>query len=88
MPLNSIPPTTTVENLHVKRQAAEGSCHTDVGFYGGIIPGNQSELANLMQNGVMGFKGFLINSGVEEFPCVDKEEVRKAFQALEVNWLL
>ena len=41
MPLNSIPPTTTVPNLQVKRQAAQGQCWTDVGFWGGVIPGNQ-----------------------------------------------
>lgn len=40
MPLNSIPPTTTVDNLEAKRNAARGQCWTDVGFWGGIIPGN------------------------------------------------
>jgi allantoinase len=41
MPLNSIPPTTTVENFEIKRQAAKGQCWTDVAFWGGVIPGNQ-----------------------------------------------
>jgi len=41
MPLNSIPPTTTVGNLAIKREAAHGRCHVDVGFWGGVIPGNQ-----------------------------------------------
>jgi allantoinase len=41
MPLNSLPPTTTVSNLETKRQAAQGQCHTDVAFWGGVIPGNQ-----------------------------------------------
>ena len=41
MPLNSLPPTTTVHNLNLKRQAAEGQCHTDIAFWGGVIPGNQ-----------------------------------------------
>jgi allantoinase len=41
MPLNSIPPTTTVENLEIKRRSAKGQCYTDVGFWGGIIPGNE-----------------------------------------------
>ena len=41
MPLNSIPPTTTRENLEIKRRAASGQCWTDVGFWGGVIPGNQ-----------------------------------------------
>jgi hypothetical protein len=41
MPLNSIPPTTTVENLAAKRDAAREQCWTDVAFWGGVIPGNQ-----------------------------------------------
>ena len=41
MPLNSIPPTTTVENLEIKRATAVGHCYTDVGFWGGVIPGNE-----------------------------------------------
>ena len=44
MPLNSIPPTTTVDNLAIKREAAHGQCHVDVGFWGGVIPGNQVTL--------------------------------------------
>lgn len=64
MPLNAIPPTTTVENLELKKQAAEGQCWVDVGFYGGVIPGNQDHLIPLVEAGVRGFKCFLIDSGV------------------------
>ena len=64
MPLNAIPPTTTVAGLHEKIGAARGKCWVDVGFYGGIIPGNQGELRGLVREGVRGFKGFLIDSGV------------------------
>jgi allantoinase len=41
MPLNSLPPTTTVPNLDLKRQAAKGQCLTDVAFWGGVIPSNK-----------------------------------------------
>ena len=41
MPLNSIPPTTTVPHLDAKRAAARGQCWVDVAFWGGVIPGNQ-----------------------------------------------
>lgn len=41
MPLNAIPPTTTVSNLHEKLEASKGQCKVDVGFYGGVIPGNE-----------------------------------------------
>jgi hypothetical protein len=64
MPLNAIPPTTTVNGLKEKIKAAQGKCWVDVGFYGGIIPGNANELKALVQEGVRGFKGFLIDSGV------------------------
>ncbi|KAL4942452.1 hypothetical protein BDV06DRAFT_162707 [Aspergillus oleicola] len=82
MPLNAIPPTTSVENLKIKLQAAEGKCWVDVGFYGGIIPGNAGELKALVREGVCGFKGFLIDSGVDEFPAVSSEDVRKAMVEL------
>lgn len=64
MPLNAIPPTTTVENLKIKCDAAHGKCWVDVGFYGGIIPGNSGDLKALVKEGVRGFKGFLCDSGV------------------------
>lgn len=64
MPLNAIPPTTTVAGFREKIRAAHGKCWVDVGFYGGVIPGNAHELKPLVEMGVRGFKGFLIDSGV------------------------
>lgn len=64
MPLNSIPPTTTVKGLDEKIAAAKPQCWVDVGFYGGMVPGNDKELKPLVRRGVRGFKGFLIDSGV------------------------
>lgn len=64
MPLNAIPPTTTVAGLKEKVKAAQKQCWVDVGFYGGIVPGNADELKALVKEGVRGFKGFLIDSGV------------------------
>lgn len=64
MPLNAIPPTTTVAGFKEKLAASEGQCWVDVGFYGGVIPGNADELKPLVEMGVRGFKGFLIESGV------------------------
>lgn len=85
MPLNAIPPTTTMKHLEVKKKAAQGQCHVDVGLWGGMVPGNASEMRGMMQEGVMGFKGFLIDSGVEEFPAVSKEDIRLAFEAVRVR---
>jgi allantoinase len=49
MPLNSIPPTTTLANLETKRMAAQGQCWTDVAFWGGIIPDNQVSSLNILE---------------------------------------
>ncbi|MGB8508605.1 MAG: allantoinase AllB [Pyrinomonadaceae bacterium] len=82
MPLNSIPPTTTPENFKEKLLAAEGNCWTDVGFWGGLVPGNMDALAPLAEAGVVGFKCFLIHSGVEEFPNVTEDDLRPAMREL------
>ncbi|CAL1708368.1 unnamed protein product [Somion occarium] len=83
MPLNSIPPTTTVNHLEQKRNAAQGQCWSDVAFWGGVIPGNQSHLKPLVGAGVKGFKCFLIESGVEEFPCVTEKDLHLAMQEIQ-----
>ncbi len=73
MPLNSVPPTTTVAALDVKRQVARDQVWVDVGFWGGAVPGNVDDLAGLHEAGVFGFKCFLLDSGVEEFPHLPPE---------------
>ncbi|KAG2233302.1 allantoinase [Thamnidium elegans] len=82
MPLNAIPPTTTVSNFKTKLDAAKGQCHVDVGFWGGVVPDNADQLPALIEMGVRGFKCFLIESGVDEFPCVNESEVRLAMDKL------
>lgn len=68
MPLNSVPATVTPGALEVKRRIAAPQAYIDVGFWGGAIPGNLSELKGLHEAGVFGFKCFLLPSGVPEFP--------------------
>jgi allantoinase len=82
MPLNSIPPTCTVEALEIKRDAASGECHIDVGFWGGAIPGNLKDLRGLHDAGVFGFKCFLLHSGVEEFPYLNEDELEEYLAVL------
>ena len=82
MPLNSIPATTTVDGLREKLEAARGKLYVDVGFWGGVVPGNTSELAKLWDAGVVGFKCFLIHSGVDEFPNVTETDLREAMPEL------
>ena len=71
MPLNSVPPTTTVAALAEKRRAATGRVGVDVGFWGGAVPGNLHDLAPLHHEGVFGFKCFLVDPGVAEFGHLD-----------------
>ncbi len=82
MPLNSIPATTSAEALVDKRRAAEGKCHIDVGFWGGVVPGNTPELGPMKGAGALGFKCFLVESGVEEFGWVGERQLRPAMAEL------
>jgi len=78
MPLNSIPPTVSVDALRAKQAAARGQCHVDVGFWGGAVPRNVDDLRPLHDAGVFGFKAFLIDSGVDEFPPLSPDGLRAA----------
>ena len=82
MPLNSIPATTSVEALRVKSRALEGKCAVDVELWGGVIPGNTRELRAMLDAGVRGFKCFLVPSGVDEFPHVDRKGLIEAAREL------
>lgn len=78
MPLDSVPTTVNAEALQVKRKAADGQCHVDVGFWGGVIPGNGPELAPLADAGVAGFKCFVADSGSPDFPPVSPRQMTEA----------
>ncbi|HZI96199.1 MAG TPA: allantoinase AllB [Actinomycetales bacterium] len=78
MPLNCLPPTVDVDALEAKRGVAQGQCHVDVGFWGGAVPGNVGQLRGLHEAGVLGFKCFLVDSGVPEFPPLDDEALAAA----------
>jgi allantoinase len=82
MPLNSIPPTTSVEALHAKVAAMEGKCSVDVGLWGGAVPGNAEELRAMLAAGALGFKCFLVDSGVPEFGHLAEEGLASALAAL------
>ena len=78
MPLNSIPPTVSVDALETKRAVARDQAYVDVGFWGGAVPGNVPDLRPLHDAGVFGFKCFLLHSGVDEFPHLTTPQVREA----------
>lgn len=78
MPLNSSPVTTTAKAFDEKIKATNGQLHTDCGFWGGIIPGNAGQIEPLIDKGVLGFKAFLTHSGIDEFPNITEQDLRKA----------
>ncbi|WP_330347914.1 allantoinase AllB [Streptomyces sp. NBC_00582] len=78
MPLNSLPPTTTVDHLRVKREVAADKAHIDVGFWGGALPDNVKDLRPLHDAGVFGFKAFLSPSGVDEFPHLAQDALTRS----------
>jgi len=78
MPLNSSPVTTSVSALHDKIKASNGLLSVNVGFYGGIVPGNKDQIIPLAEAGVIGFKCFLVHSGIDEFPNVSEKDLEQA----------
>jgi allantoinase len=82
MPLNSIPATTTTAAFSEKVAATPGKLWVDVGLWGGVVPGNVSDLRPLWDAGVFGFKCFLVPSGVDEFAYVTESDLRAALSEL------
>lgn len=82
MPLNSSPVTTTVDALRKKQAAAEGKLWVDVGFHGGVVPGNAEHIEPLIVAGVCAFKAFLCPSGIDEFPASTEADLRAVMPIL------
>ncbi|MCB2375983.1 allantoinase AllB [Hymenobacter sp. BT635] len=82
MPLNSAPVTTSVANFELKLAATQGQLHTNVGFWGGIVPGNAAEVEGLIARGVLGFKAFLTHSGIDDFPNATEADLRQVMPVL------
>ena len=82
MPLNSLPSTVSVAALDTKQDAARDQIVCDVGFWGGALPDNDADLKPLWDRGVFGFKCFLADSGVEEFPHLDAEQLGRAMTTI------
>jgi allantoinase len=88
MPLNNLPPTVSPDALAAKQRVAAGQCHVDVGFWGGAVPGNLDCLADMRDAGVFGFKCFLVDSGVPEFPPVSVDQLCAALSAVDALFLV
>lgn len=82
MPLDSIPTTVNVPAFEAKLEAASGECHVNVGFWGGVVPGNSGQLKPLHDAGVLGFKCFMVDSGTPDFAPVSPAQVETALGIL------
>ena len=82
MPLNSTPVTTTVEAFNQKIAANKNQLHTNVGFWGGVVPGNENEIEGLIKCGVLGFKAFLTHSGINDFANVTEADLVKVMPVI------
>jgi len=67
MPLNAHPPTTTPAAFDEKLAIASQKALVDFGLWGGLVPNNLDNLQTLHQRGVIGFKAFMSDSGIEDF---------------------
>jgi len=82
MPLNCIPVTTSMQAVKEKQACLKNQIWVDIGFHGGVIPGNDNELASMIDAGITTFKAFMIDSGVDEFPASDTATLDKAMPIL------
>ena len=73
MPLNSTPCTVTAGEVERKRAALEAASIADFGIWGGLVPGSVPEMAEMAARGVVGFKAFMCDSGLPEFPRADEK---------------
>jgi allantoinase len=80
MPLNSSPPTLDGESFDLKRKAAEASSRTDFAIWGGLTPNNLDKLEELAERGVVGFKAFMCDSGIDEFQRADDWTLLRGMQ--------
>ena len=77
MPLNSTPCCVTAADVDRKREALERASITDFALWGGLVPGAVGEMADMAGRGVVGFKAFMCDSGLPEFPRADEETLRE-----------
>src|ERR1051326_3023960 len=80
MPLNAHPPTLDAESFDQKLACAQRASLVDFAFWGGIVPGNLDHLEELSERGVIGFKAFMSNSGIDDFPRADDRTLREGMK--------
>jgi len=80
MPLNAHPPTCDTSSFDAKLIAAEEQSFTDFALWGGLVPGNLNKLERLAERGVVGFKAFMSDSGIDDFECVDNATLKEGMK--------
>jgi len=83
MPLNSSPVTIDATSFDQKIKASHNQRHVHCGFWGGLVPSNADDISPLIQKGVLGLKAFLTPSGIDEFPHLNKEELKHGLAQLK-----
>lgn len=76
MPLNSTPCVLTARDCDLKRDALEAASVADFGLWGGLVPGHVDDMPAMVDRGVVGFKAFMCDSGLPEFPRADDQTLR------------
>ena len=76
MPLNAHPPTLDAASFELKRAAAAQSSRVDFALWGGLTPANLDRMEELADSGVIGFKAFMCNSGIDDFLFADEATLR------------
>lgn len=82
MPLNCTPAATNAATLMGEVEAARGKCRVDFGLWGGIVPGNPDDIEPMWNAGALGFKAFMVDSGVDDFPGSSIDDLAKAVPIL------
>ncbi|WGL15173.1 allantoinase AllB [Microbulbifer bruguierae] len=82
MPLNCSPVTCTADALRQKLAILDRKLWVDTGFWGGVVPEHLDDLPALLEAGVLGVKSFTIHSGIDEFPRVEAQHMRRALPVL------
>ncbi|MER3490807.1 MAG: allantoinase, partial [Meiothermus sp.] len=81
MPLNSIPCVLDAPSFDAKLEALRAKSLTDFALWGGLTPHNLERLPELAERGAIGFKAFMSNSGLPEFPHADDHTLYRGMQA-------
>ena len=84
MPLNAHPPTVDGAAFDAKLAAATGRAAVDFALWGGLVPGDLDRLDELAARGVVGFKAFMCDSGIDDFQAVDDDGLGAGMQRAAV----